>query len=48
VRVGLTTTEVAQILSGLHEGERVLAINATTRQSQPSPRPVPVAPFVGR
>jgi len=34
VRVGLTTTEVAQILSGLQEGDRVLAVNAQTRQSQ--------------
>lgn len=43
VRVGLTTTEVAQILSGLQEGDRVLAVNATTRQTQQ--RNVPVAPF---
>lgn len=45
VRVGLTTTEVAQILSGLQEGDRVLAVNATTRQNQPQQRTVPVAPF---
>lgn len=44
VRVGLTTTEVAQILSGLQEGDRVLAVNATTRQSQ-TQRNVPIAPF---
>jgi macrolide-specific efflux system membrane fusion protein len=34
VRIGLTTTEAAQILSGLQEGDRVLAVNAQTRQSQ--------------
>lgn len=45
VRVGLTTTEVAQILSGLQEGDRVLAINATTRQSQTQQRNVPGMPF---
>ncbi len=45
VQVGLTTTEVAQILSGLQEGDRVLAVNATTRQTQPQQRNVPVAPF---
>lgn len=44
VEVGLTTTEVAQILSGLNEGDRVLAINTTTRQS-PQQRNIPVAPF---
>lgn len=45
VRVGLTTTEVAQILSGLQEGDRVLAVNATTRQNQTQQRNVPIAPF---
>ncbi len=45
VRVGRTTTEVAQILSGLQEGDRILAVNATTRQSQTQQRNVPVAPF---
>lgn len=45
VRVGLTTTEVAQILSGLQEGDRVLAVNATTRQNQTQQRNLPVAPF---
>ncbi|GBC75981.1 Cobalt-zinc-cadmium resistance protein CzcB [bacterium HR07] len=45
VQVGLTTTEVAQILSGLHEGDRVLAVNATTRQSQTQQRNLPGAPF---
>ncbi len=43
VQVGVTTTEVAQILSGLQEGDRVLAVNATTRQTQQ--RTVPAAPF---
>ncbi|MCX8103524.1 MAG: efflux RND transporter periplasmic adaptor subunit [Candidatus Bipolaricaulota bacterium] len=45
VQVGLTTTEVAQILSGLQEGDRVLAVNATTRQTQTQQRNVPLAPF---
>lgn len=45
VQVGLTTTEVAQILSGLQEGDRVLAVNATTRQSQTQQRTLPGAPF---
>lgn len=45
VQVGLTTTEVAQILSGLQEGDRVLAVNATTRQSQTQQRNAPMTPF---
>jgi multidrug efflux pump subunit AcrA (membrane-fusion protein) len=45
VQVGVTTTEVAQILSGLHEGDRILAVNAMTRQSQPQQRNLPAAPF---
>lgn len=44
VEVGITTAEVAQILSGVNEGDRVLAINTTTRQS-PQQRNIPVAPF---
>lgn len=51
VEVGLTTDEVAQIVSGLKEGERILAVNSsvqnTQRQQQGGPPPAPFG-FPGR
>lgn len=45
VEVGLTTESVAQILSGLQEGDRVLAVNISTRTTQSQQQAVPPSPF---
>ncbi len=45
VAIGLTTDEVVQIVSGVQEGDRVLAVNASRANSSSQQRVVPSTPF---